>query len=662
MAGPSNNNSVHLVDLFSKAEAASVQLSPLGRHIAWLARSSGVLNIFLAPLPLPEHGGIASVARQLTVATDRDICFCFRFTRDDAKIVYLREHEHGSELYHLYSLDLDGVEREGCDLLAHHPKLTCAVGFAGGLQLWLPTERPTTVILATGRGSLLWDLSELDLESGALTTLAANPTSSCLGLLALVMALLAHAIVHAVTVLIDLLTLRLLPRLRAWLERLAPAPAATVQYFVRAADGLVVGRAEAALSLPRRGLALRLSKRVGDGAWVAVCADVAFEHLNMQLIGSGGASGTMRLDALGDADDPTRRVGVHVCDVADTTAYVAYPGGAVLANDTRADISGFVSHPASGAVEAVEVTAARSELVPLGAAGERVLAELDRVRRAIARDGAGGDVSLELHLTSRTLRDDLWVVTATSDTAAAVYYLHRPHVGHGGHGGHGGPAAPTAEREPLKLLSARPRLERLPLVTTEALTITARDGERLPAYLTRPRTHDGVPGTRRPPLALVVHGGPNARDVAGFDPLTQLLAARGIGVLALNYRGSTGYGARFYRLGMGHVAGMHEDVEDARGWAIASGLADPERIAIVGGSWGGYLALGAATRIATDAPSVTPKPAFADDRRVPRYAAVVAIVPLVTVGAANTSAAFRGDPLIKQVCLPRSPMISHDLP
>jgi len=90
--------------------------------------------------------------------------------------------------------------------------------------------------------------------------------------------------------------------------------------------------------------------------------------------------------------------------------------------------------------------------------------------------------------------------------------------------------------------------------------------------------------------------------------------------------------------------GMHEDVEDARSWAVSSGLADPRRIAIVGASWGGYLALGAATKVAASAD--VPASGRAEDTR--RYAAVVAIVPLVAVGACNTSPAFRSDPLVTQ--------------
>ena len=116
-----------------------------------------------------------------------------------------------------------------------------------------------------------------------------------------------------------------------------------------------------------------MSKKTKDGTWVKVCNDVPFSELNMQLVGSGAATGTMRLDALGDEDDPTSIVGVHACDVSDTTAYVQYPGG-VLANDTRADIDGFIAHPITGEIQAVYVTAARTELVPFGEDGKRLCA------------------------------------------------------------------------------------------------------------------------------------------------------------------------------------------------------------------------------------------------------------------------------------------------
>ena len=130
----------------------------------------------------------------------------------------------------------------------------------------------------------------------------------------------------------------------------ATPPSAALQYFVDATSGAVVGTAEAAIGLG--GLAMRLTKRRRH-RFVPVCDDVPFRELNMQLVGSGGASGLLRMQRLpasgGGAEDA---VAVHVCDAADTTAYVRYPGGAVLAHDPRADLDGFVASPRTGELEA----------------------------------------------------------------------------------------------------------------------------------------------------------------------------------------------------------------------------------------------------------------------------------------------------------------------
>jgi len=125
------------------------------------------------------------------------------------------------------------------------------------------------------------------------------------------------------------------------------------------------------------------------------------------------------------------------------------------------------------------------------------------------------------------------------------------------------------------------------LGTTEPIVFDARDGVRLHGYLTRP------PGFRAPgPMVLHVHGGHWARDYWGYDRVVQLLANRGYAVLQVNYRGSTGYGRRFRELAVGEYAGkMHDDVIDGVRWAVARGLADPARVAIYGGSYGGYSAL-----------------------------------------------------------------------
>jgi dipeptidyl aminopeptidase/acylaminoacyl peptidase len=115
----------------------------------------------------------------------------------------------------------------------------------------------------------------------------------------------------------------------------------------------------------------------------------------------------------------------------------------------------------------------------------------------------------------------------------------------------------------------------------------------VPGYLTLP------PGKSAEKLPMVVypHGGPHSRDDWGFDPMVQLMASRGYAVLQMNFRGSVGYGRAWYEAGLrkwGTV--MVDDINASTRWAIESGIADPQRICIVGWSYGGYAALMASIR------------------------------------------------------------------
>ena len=93
-------------------------------------------------------------------------------------------------------------------------------------------------------------------------------------------------------------------------------------------------------------------------------------------------------------------------------------------------------------------------------------------------------------------------------------------------------------------------------------------------------------------MVVLVHGGPWARDVWGLDPVHQWLANRGYAVLSVNYRGSAGFGKKFSEAANGEWGGkMQEDLLDAVEWAVSKKIADPARIAIMGGSYGGYAAL-----------------------------------------------------------------------
>src|SRR3990172_1202210 len=137
----------------------------------------------------------------------------------------------------------------------------------------------------------------------------------------------------------------------------------------------------------------------------------------------------------------------------------------------------------------------------------------------------------------------------------------------------------------------RPKLKGFTLAAMKGLEIPARDGPMLAGYLTLPQ---GVEA-KNLPLVLMPHGGPWARDVWGFNRDAQLLANRGYAVLQVNFRGSTGYGKVFLHAGDRQWGWkMHDDLVDAVNWDVSQGIADPKRMAIYGGSYGGYAALAGA--------------------------------------------------------------------
>jgi dipeptidyl aminopeptidase/acylaminoacyl peptidase len=171
--------------------------------------------------------------------------------------------------------------------------------------------------------------------------------------------------------------------------------------------------------------------------------------------------------------------------------------------------------------------------------------------------------------------DSTWVVRYDRDDGPASYELYD-----------------RASRERTWLFHDRPELSRYELASMEPIRVLARDGLELHGYLTVPAGVDA----RRLPTVLFVHGGPWSRDMWGYDPVVQWLANRGYLVLQVNFRGSTGYGKAFLNAGDRQwAAAMHDDLLDAVDWAVEAGYADPERVGIYGGSYGGYAALVAAT-------------------------------------------------------------------
>lgn len=171
-----------------------------------------------------------------------------------------------------------------------------------------------------------------------------------------------------------------------------------------------------------------------------------------------------------------------------------------------------------------------------------------------------------------TRAEDELLVLAFSDRHPGAFLLFDAHAG------------------TMRLLGERmPWLDPQMMAPMEPIRFRARDGLEIHGYLTLP---PGLAAGVKPPLVVVPHGGPAARDIWSFDAFVQLLASRGYAVLQPDFRGSTGYGRDFFAAGQREAGGkIQDDIADATRWAMASGRIDPDRVAIVGVSFGGYSAL-----------------------------------------------------------------------
>jgi dipeptidyl aminopeptidase/acylaminoacyl peptidase len=241
-----------------------------------------------------------------------------------------------------------------------------------------------------------------------------------------------------------------------------------------------------------------------------------------------------------------------------------------LAEDPKSDLTGMMVHPTEKNVQAVAFYYDRINWTIMDPAIEPDMERLNEVD-----DG-------DMTVISRSLDDNVWIAVYTKDNGPARYYSY------------------DRQNESASFLfTDRELLEDLPLAEmTPAITRT-RDGLDMVCYYTLPPGSDGN-GDGLPdeplPMVLYVHGGPWGRDYWGFDPTHQWLANRGYAVLSVNFRGSTGLGKDFINAGnLEWGRKMHDDLIDAVNWSIEQKIANPEKIAIMGGSYGGYAALAGVT-------------------------------------------------------------------
>jgi len=271
----------------------------------------------------------------------------------------------------------------------------------------------------------------------------------------------------------------------------------------------------------------------------------------------------------------------------------------VVGESAKADVSEVWLEPRTRKPQAFAVEYLTTEIDPLVPA---IGQDIERLKAAVGP---------QFEVVSRTLDDTKWVVAVDDPVHVVSSYLYERGSG-----------------KVTKLFDQRPELTGAPLQPMRPVEIRARDGLALVAYLTLPAGAAGSSGAHGPagargpagasgsagaggsagsagaagqapdrpaspvPLVLDVHGGPWARDSYGFNGEHQWLANRGYAVLSVNYRGSTGFGKKFINAGDHEWArNMHNDLLDAVDWAVKEKIAQPDKVAIYGGSYGGYATL-----------------------------------------------------------------------
>ena len=230
-----------------------------------------------------------------------------------------------------------------------------------------------------------------------------------------------------------------------------------------------------------------------------------------------------------------------------------------LASDREYDVAGTFRHPVKHTIQAVSFNRERKSWKALDPAIEADFAAIRKIHRG------------DFRVTNRDRDDRTWLVAYTTDDGPIYYY--------------------TYDRSTKKgefLFTHRSQLEGLKLARMKPISFKAKDGLTVRGYLSTP------PGieAKNLPMVLYVHGGPWHRDSWGFNTTAQWLANRGYAALQVNFRGSTGYGKSFLNAANKEWGGkMHQDLIDGVDWTIAKGVADPKRVAIMGGSYGGYATL-----------------------------------------------------------------------
>lgn len=206
---------------------------------------------------------------------------------------------------------------------------------------------------------------------------------------------------------------------------------------------------------------------------------------------------------------------------------------------------------------------------------KREMSFFDEKRRKIQESLDAKLSGYEAVVTDTDKAEETYLVRTYSDRSLGAYYIYK-----------------VAEDHLSKITDVSPWLSEKDMAPMKPVTLSSRDGLTLHGYLTLPLNQEA----EGLPIVVNPHGGPWARDGWGYNPEIQLLVSRGFGVFQINFRGSTGYGRAFWESSFKQWGqSMQDDITDGVRWLIGQGIADPDRIAIYGGSYGGYATLAGIT-------------------------------------------------------------------
>ena len=299
--------------------------------------------------------------------------------------------------------------------------------------------------------------------------------------------------------------------------------------------------------------------RKSAGKWVSLLKFGQEDSLTTSTIGVEG-TGTTALMQSSVGRDKSALVRVDLATGKTT----------VLGASEQADVESVWTDPRTRSPQAYTVNYLKPEVTVLNKAVQK---DVDLLTKELGDGFAIGN---------RTLDDSVWTVATNDALLPSSSYIYDRKAG-----------------KVTKLFDTRPALTKSPLVPMQSLELKARDGLTLVSYLSLPpgsdANGDGIPDAPVP-MVLNVHGGPWGRDNYSFDNEHQWLANRGYAVLAVNFRGSTGFGKSFTNAGdrqWGKT--MHDDLLDAVDWAVKNKITSADKVAIYGGSYGGYATLAGLT-------------------------------------------------------------------